>query len=91
MFWRKHGFQATYYDAYNVSRSALYAWRKIYCMMDYLIWYNTKRPHWSLQPMSLVDYLIKNNYLSRMWWTNTKHLLIISAVVQCYKGYIVGI
>ncbi|OGG89405.1 hypothetical protein A3H03_02555 [Candidatus Kuenenbacteria bacterium RIFCSPLOWO2_12_FULL_42_13] len=40
-------------------------------MMDYLIWYNTKRPHWSLQLLSPVDYLIKNNYLSRMCWTNT--------------------
>jgi transposase InsO family protein len=40
-------------------------------LMDYLIWYNTKRPHWSLKLMSPVDYLLKNNYLSEMCWTNT--------------------
>jgi len=43
-----------------------------HCLMDYLIWYNTKRPHWSLKLLSPVDYLLKNNYLSRMCWTNTK-------------------
>jgi transposase InsO family protein len=40
-------------------------------LIDWLLWYNTKRPHWSLNLMSPVDYLIKNNYLSRMMWTNT--------------------
>ncbi len=40
-------------------------------LIDYLTWYNTKRPHWSLNLQSPVDYLIKNNYLSRMCWTNT--------------------
>ena len=40
-------------------------------LIDWLLWYNTKRPHWSLDLMSPVDYLIKNNYLSRMMWTNT--------------------
>ena len=40
-------------------------------LMEYLIWYNTKRPHWSLNLISPVDYLIKNNFLSKMMWTNT--------------------
>jgi putative transposase len=40
-------------------------------LMDYLIWYNTKRPHWSLNLKSPVDYLIQNNHLSKMWWTDT--------------------
>ena len=40
-------------------------------LMKYLIWYNTKRPHWSLNLQSPVDYLINNNYLSRMCWTDT--------------------
>ena len=40
-------------------------------LIDYLIWYNTQRPHWSLKLMSPVDYLIKNNYLSEMCWTDT--------------------
>lgn len=40
-------------------------------LIEWLIWYNTKRPHWSLDLQSPVDYLINNNYLSRMCWTNT--------------------
>lgn len=40
-------------------------------LMDWLVWYNTKRPHWSLNLQSPVDNLIKNNYLSEMMWTNT--------------------
>jgi len=41
-------------------------------LMDWLVWYNTKRYHWGLGLKSPVDYLIKNNQLSRMCWTNTK-------------------
>lgn len=40
-------------------------------LMDWLIWYNTERPHWSLQLLSPVDYLIKNGHLSNMCWTDT--------------------
>lgn len=40
-------------------------------LMDYLIWYNTKRPHWSLNLESPIDYLINNHDLSRMRWTDT--------------------
>lgn len=40
-------------------------------LMDWLVWYNTKRPHWSLNLQSPIDYLLKNNYLSRMMWTDT--------------------
>jgi transposase InsO family protein len=35
-------------------------------MTDWLVWYNTERPHWSLNLLSPVDYLIKNGHLSRM-------------------------
>jgi transposase InsO family protein len=35
-------------------------------MSDWLVWYNTERPHWSLNLLSPVDYLIKNGHLSRM-------------------------
>lgn len=44
-------------------------------LMDYLIWYNTERPHWSLKLKSPVDYLIENNYLSKMCWTDTRRNL----------------
>jgi transposase InsO family protein len=40
-------------------------------LMEYLVWYNTQRPHWGLKLLSPVDYLIKNNYQSKMCWTNT--------------------
>lgn len=40
-------------------------------LMDYLLWYNTQRPHWGLKLESPVDYLIENNWVSRMRWTDT--------------------
>jgi transposase InsO family protein len=42
-------------------------------LMDWLVWYNTKRYHWSLGLQSPIDYLLNTNQLSRMCWTNTKH------------------
>jgi len=38
-------------------------------LMDYLIWYNTERPHWSLNLLSPIQYLIKHNGFSEMLWT----------------------
>ncbi len=40
-------------------------------LVDWLIWYNTERYHWSLDLTSPVDYLLKNNLMSNMCWTNT--------------------
>lgn len=40
-------------------------------LMDYLLWYNTKRPHWSLKLKSPVDHMLFTNTLSRMRWTDT--------------------
>lgn len=40
-------------------------------LMDWLVWYNTERYHWSLNLISPVDYLIKNSFVSKMRWTNT--------------------
>ncbi len=40
-------------------------------LIDWLVWYNTKRYHWSLNLTSPVDYLIKNSFVSNMTWTNT--------------------
>jgi transposase InsO family protein len=40
-------------------------------LCDWLIWYNTKRFHWSLNLETPVDYLINNSYVSKMCWTNT--------------------
>jgi len=40
-------------------------------MTEWLVWYNTKRFHWGLNLETPVDYLLKNNYVSNMCWTNT--------------------
>lgn len=40
-------------------------------LIDWLIWYNTERFHWGLKLTSPVDYLINNNLVSNMCWTNT--------------------
>jgi transposase InsO family protein len=40
-------------------------------LMDWILWYNTERYHWGLNLISPVDYLLNNNLLSRMRWTNT--------------------
>jgi putative transposase len=41
-------------------------------LMNYLIWYNTKRPHWSLNLLSPIQYLIKQHRLSEMLGTEAK-------------------
>jgi len=40
-------------------------------LMDYLIWYNTKRVHKALGNVSPVDYLLKISPESQMYWTHT--------------------
>ena len=42
-------------------------------LIEYLIWYNTKKPHTGLNKLSPVDYLIKNFsfYKSKMLWNYT--------------------
>jgi putative transposase len=40
-------------------------------LMDYLLWYNTKRLHWSLNLQSPVNHMLTTNILSRMRWTDT--------------------
>lgn len=41
-------------------------------LIDWLLWYNTERPHWSLNLASPVDYLVNNGFVSNMCWTNTR-------------------
>ena len=40
-------------------------------MLEWILWYNTKRYHWSLNLTSPVDYLLNNNMVSNMRWTST--------------------
>ena len=46
-------------------------------MMNYLIWYNTERPHWSLGLISPMRFIINKSNLSpkksRMLWTDTMY------------------
>lgn len=40
-------------------------------MLDYLLWYNDQRPHWSLGLQSPVQFLASNQYACNMYWPNT--------------------
>ena len=46
-------------------------------MLEWILWYNTKRYHWSLNLQSPVDYLIKNDMISNMRWTSTLILFFL--------------
>ena len=41
-------------------------------LMRWLIWYNTERPHFSLDLKSPLEFLISSNQFSKMWWVGTK-------------------
>jgi transposase InsO family protein len=51
-------------------------------LMEYLIWYNTKRPHYALNLISPMEYIISNlsSKESNMWWTYTVSLLNVSLI-----------
>jgi len=40
-------------------------------LIDYLIWYNQTRPHWSLNNISPLNYLLKTMSESQMYVTHT--------------------
>jgi transposase InsO family protein len=46
-------------------------------MMDWLVWYNTERPHWSIHLKSPMEYLLEVLQLpvteSRVLWTDTSN------------------
>ncbi|MDZ1459042.1 hypothetical protein M2X71_18960, partial [Klebsiella pneumoniae] len=41
----------------------------------YLVLYNSKRPHKSLELMTPVDYILRESKNCNMWWTHTHRLL----------------
>lgn len=41
-------------------------------MAEYLVLYNSKRPHKSLELMTPVDYILRESKNCNMWWTHTK-------------------
>ncbi|MFZ8659775.1 integrase core domain-containing protein, partial [Klebsiella quasipneumoniae subsp. similipneumoniae] len=42
-------------------------------MAEYLVLYNSKRPHKSLELMTPVDYILRESKNCNMWWTHTHH------------------
>ena len=56
-------------------------------LMDYLLWYNTKRPHWSLRLQSPVDSMLITNTLSRMRWTDTRHVRLECILLMCMQCF----
>ncbi|MEV8733222.1 IS481 family transposase, partial [Klebsiella pneumoniae] len=43
-------------------------------MAEYLVLYNSKRPHKSLELMTPVDYILRESKNCNMWWTHTDSL-----------------
>jgi len=43
-------------------------------LMEHLVWYNTKRPHYSLGNISPISYVLKNSPRSQMYVTQTYYL-----------------
>ncbi|MGP0940662.1 hypothetical protein ACJ8PQ_23150, partial [Serratia sp. CY74664] len=43
---------------------------------EYLVLYNSKRPHKSLELMTPVDYILRESKNCNMWWTHTPALQI---------------
>ncbi|MDF9728301.1 hypothetical protein RCD74_06000, partial [Klebsiella pneumoniae] len=50
-------------------------------MAEYLVLYNSKRPHKSLELMTPVDYILRESKNCNMWWTHTQ------ACHRVRKGY----
>ncbi|MGR9551403.1 IS481 family transposase, partial [Escherichia coli] len=42
-------------------------------LAEYLVLYNSKRPHKALALMTPVEYILKENKNCNMWWTHTDH------------------
>ncbi|MBF7764410.1 IS481 family transposase, partial [Klebsiella pneumoniae] len=45
---------------------------------EYLVLYNSKRPHKSLELMTPVDYILRESKNCNMWWTHTSPCLAAS-------------
>ncbi|MGU9516214.1 hypothetical protein ACV3JQ_16255, partial [Klebsiella pneumoniae] len=58
-------------------------------MAEYLVLYNSKRPHKSLELMTPVDYILRESKNCNMWWTHTGALQAIVHSVSV--GYTVVI
>ncbi len=46
-------------------------------MAEYLVLYNSKRPHKSLELMTPVDYILRESKNCNMWWTHTPRVNVL--------------
>ncbi|HBW4740426.1 TPA: IS481 family transposase, partial [Klebsiella pneumoniae] len=53
-------------------------------MAEYLVLYNSKRPHKSLELMTPVDYILRESKNCNMWWTHTSRSVTIGAKQRCH-------
>ncbi|WP_137650622.1 IS3 family transposase, partial [Escherichia albertii] len=51
-------------------------------LAEYLVLYNSKRPHKALALMTPVEYILKENKNCNMWWTHTGALQPLRKVKQ---------
>ncbi|MGR9522247.1 hypothetical protein ACTTDK_23795, partial [Escherichia coli] len=49
-------------------------------LAEYLVLYNSKRPHKALALMTPVEYILKENKNCNMWWTHT--VVKLSAILH---------
>ena len=50
-------------------------------MLEWILWYNTERYHWGLKLETPVSYLINNNLVSNMRWTNTLNMQYFNIMI----------
>ena len=53
-------------------------------MAEYLVLYNSKRPHKSLELMTPVDYILRESKNCNMWWTHTSPCLTAAKRLLCW-------
>ncbi|MGP0868142.1 hypothetical protein ACJ8QD_25225, partial [Serratia sp. CY76356] len=56
---------------------------------EYLVLYNSKRPHKSLELMTPVDYILRESKNCNMWWTHTVAFLFPASVPHFSLGILV--
>ncbi|MDX7963904.1 hypothetical protein Q2304_03700, partial [Escherichia coli] len=47
-------------------------------LAEYLVLYNSKRPHKALALMTPVEYILKENKNCNMWWTHTGYCFYLT-------------
>ena len=93
-FWEKYGLDATK-EAFSISRPTLFRWQKKLTngggkleafnkkLIEWLLWYNTRRPHWSLGPISPLKHIVNTLTIkeSHMLWTDTQFGISIKDLI----------